>query len=241
MGAHPPAGDEIEIEKMNKKLPRWSYKLIDDLEQQEEENPEESAGNPGIRSRKAKRVVIYTDKDQNIHTDTSTDSDQAEEIALIRYSQQSDFRRDLIKGSTRAQRRKTLILEMFQANAHSPLFLDRLHKTSFSFDISKTSMDKELEFKTANSENAEKMGAAIKEKTDKSDRLAIAETWDSVTFAQPIRGCMLVAQSIVRKYTNFALPVACFILCSLSSELIEESTLQEKEISSYKTDLKKHL
>nr|YP_010484200.1 Ycf1 protein [Piper umbellatum]UVV36310.1 Ycf1 protein [Piper umbellatum] len=191
---------EIEIEKMNKKLPRWSYKLIDDLEQQEEENPEESTGNPGIRSRKSKRVVIYTDKDQNIHTDTSTDSDQAEEIALIRYSQQSDFRRDLIKGSTRAQRRKTLILEMFQANAHPPLFLDRLNKTSFSFDISKMSIGKELEFKTANSENAEKMEAAIKEKTDKSDRLAIAETWDSVTFAQPIRGCILVAQSIVRKY-----------------------------------------
>nr|P0C262.1 PUTATIVE PSEUDOGENE: RecName: Full=Putative protein TIC 214 C-terminal part; AltName: Full=Translocon at the inner envelope membrane of chloroplasts 214; Short=AtTIC214 [Piper cenocladum] len=191
---------EIEIEKMNKKLPRWSYKLIDDLEQQEEENPEESTGNPGIRSRKAKRVVIYTDKDQNIHTDTSTDSDQAEEIALIRYSQQSDFRRDLIKGSMRSQRRKTLILEMFQANAHPPLFLDRLNKTSFSFNFSKMSMGKELEFKTANSENAEKREAVIKEKTDKSDRLAIAETWDSVTFAQPIRGCILVAQSIVRKY-----------------------------------------
>nr|YP_010483869.1 Ycf1 protein [Piper bonii]UVV35979.1 Ycf1 protein [Piper bonii] len=225
---------EIEIEKMNKKLPRWSYKLIDDLEQQEEENPEESPGNPGIRSRKAKRVVIYTDKDQNIHTDTSTDSDQAEEIALIRYSQQSDFRRDLIKGSTRAQRRKTLILEMFQANAHSPLFLDRLNKTSFSFYISKMSMDKGLEFKTANSENAEKMEAAIKEKTDKSDRLAIAETWDSVTFAQPIRGCMLVAQSIVRKY--IILPTL-IIGKNLSRILLWQSPEWDEDFQEWKKEM----
>uniref|UniRef100_UPI0030FEA710 hypothetical protein RF1 n=1 Tax=Manekia incurva TaxID=1072615 RepID=UPI0030FEA710 len=191
---------EIEIEKINKKLPRWSYKLIDDLEEQEEENPEESEEDPGIRSRKAKRVVIYTDKDENIHTDTSTDSDEAEEVALIRYSQQSDFSRDLIKGSMRAQRRKTIILEMFQANTHSPPFLDRINKTSFAFDISKTSMDKELEFKTSNSENSEKGETTVKEKTEKSERLTIAETWDSVTFAQPIRGCMLVVQSILRKY-----------------------------------------
>lgn len=56
---------EIEIEKINKKPPLWPYKLIDDLEQ-EEENSEESASNLGIRSRKAKHVVTYTDKDQNI-------------------------------------------------------------------------------------------------------------------------------------------------------------------------------
>ena len=62
-----------------------------------------------IRSRKAKRVVIYTDKEETTNAISNTsDSDQAEEVSLIRYSQQSDFRRDLIKGSMRAQRRKTV-------------------------------------------------------------------------------------------------------------------------------------
>uniref|UniRef100_UPI0030FF0705 hypothetical protein RF1 n=1 Tax=Verhuellia lunaria TaxID=447313 RepID=UPI0030FF0705 len=212
---------EIGIESITKKLPRESYKLIDDLEVEEEElekeeNLEESAEDSGIRSRKAKRVVIYTDKNEDIHTNssTSTDSDQAEaeesgqaeaeessqaeaeEVALVRYSQQSDFRRDLIKGSIRAQRRKTLILKMFQVNVHSPLFLDRINETSF--DIPQTSMDKDLEFKTSNSEKFEE--TEPKEKKGESEQLTIAETWDSVTFAQPIRGCMLIVQSVLRKY-----------------------------------------
>lgn len=41
-------------------------------------------------------------------TDTET-TDQQDEAALIRYSQQSDFRRGIIKGSIRAQRRKLVI------------------------------------------------------------------------------------------------------------------------------------
>ncbi|KAK2633020.1 hypothetical protein EUGRSUZ_L00730 [Eucalyptus grandis] len=36
----------------------------------------------------------------------------------------------------RAQRRKTVICELFQANVHSPLFLDIIGKPLFSFDIS---------------------------------------------------------------------------------------------------------
>uniref|UniRef100_UPI0030FDF873 hypothetical protein RF1 n=1 Tax=Anemopsis californica TaxID=108407 RepID=UPI0030FDF873 len=190
----------IGIEEINKKLPRWSYKLTEDLEEQEEENLEESTDDPGIRSRKARLVIIYSDKDPSFHPDISADSEQAEEVALIRYSQQSDFRRDLIKGSMRAQRRKTIIWEMLQANVHSPLFLDRINKTSFSFDISKMSMGKELESKTSNSENSEEIGTTDKKKQEKNERVTIAETWDSVIFAQPIRGCMLVAQSILRKY-----------------------------------------
>nr|QQY98054.1 hypothetical protein RF1 [Houttuynia cordata] len=187
----------IGIKEINKKLPRWSYKLTEDLEEQEGENPEESTDDPGIRSRKARLVIIYSDKDPIFH---SADSDQSEEVALIRYSQQSDFRRDLIKGSMRAQRRKTIIWEMLQGNVHSPLFLDRIDKTSFSFDISKMSMGKELEFKTSTSEKSEEIGTTDKKKQEKNERVTIAETWDSVIFAQPIRGCMLVAQSLLRKY-----------------------------------------
>ncbi|KAH0854151.1 hypothetical protein HID58_090169 [Brassica napus] len=100
-------------------------KFLNELEAETEENiPTE----PGIRSRKAKRVVVFTDLKEphnEIYTNLkdNQNSDQTDEMALIRYSQQSDFRREIIKGSMRSQRRKTVIWEFLQAKAHSPLFL----------------------------------------------------------------------------------------------------------------------
>jgi hypothetical protein len=209
------------IKEISKQVPQWSYKLIDDLEQQEGENEENMAEDHEIRSRKAKRVVIFTDNQQNTDTYTynntkdTSNSDQAEEVALIRYSQQSDFRRDIIKGSMRAQRRKTAIWELFQANAHSPVFLDRIDKSIFfSFDISElikimfiSLMCKNAEF-TISDYTEEKAKESEKKEEDKREedkrkekaRMEIAEAWDSILFAQVIRGCVLVTQSILRKY-----------------------------------------
>nr|YP_009248408.1 hypothetical chloroplast RF19 [Hanguana malayana]AMW66460.1 hypothetical chloroplast RF19 [Hanguana malayana] len=199
----------IGIQEISKKISRWSYKLIDELEQQEEETEEESTEDPGIRSRKAKRVVIYTDNDHNTNSITSN-NDPAEEVALIRYSQQSDFRRDIIKGSMRAQRRKTIILKIFQANVHSPLFLDRINKTFFSsFDIYdmmnhifKNFLEKnpELQISDFEEEETKEREKKNEEKKEENDRIAIAEAWDSIIFAQVIRGLMLVTQSFLRKY-----------------------------------------
>ena len=114
----------IGIKEISKKVPRWSYKLINELEQQEGESEEEVPIDYQIRSRKAKRVVIFTDNRGNTDPNNkdTNNSNKRDEVALIRYSQQSDFRRDIIKGSMRAQRCKTVIWELFQANAHSPLF-----------------------------------------------------------------------------------------------------------------------
>nr|QHN54835.1 Ycf1 [Taccarum caudatum] len=203
-----------EIEEIRKEVPRWSYKLTADLdlEEQEEEDEEEEIEDHEIRSRKAKRVVIYTDKDETTNSISNTsDSDQGEEVYLIRYSQQSDFRRDLIKGSMRAQRRKTVTWEMFQANVHSPLFLDQIDKTFFfSFDISEMInlvfrdwVDRESELKIFDSEEEEETKEREKknkEKKEENERITISETLDSIIFAQVIRGSMLVTQSILRKY-----------------------------------------
>nr|YP_010279171.1 hypothetical chloroplast RF1 [Hepatica nobilis]UKG19437.1 hypothetical chloroplast RF1 [Hepatica nobilis] len=195
--------------KINKKVPRWSYKLIDNLEEPEEEN--ESTEDRGIRSRKAKRVVIFTDNETNKNTSITSNHDQGDEVDLIRYSQQSDFRRDIIKGSMRAQRRKTVTWGLFQTTVHSPLFLDRIDNF-FSFDIAFFSFDiarmlnlifrnwmgAGAEFKISNYEEEE-----AKEKDKKkgeNERITIAETWDTVLFAQAIRGSMLITQSILRKY-----------------------------------------
>nr|YP_009570666.1 hypothetical protein RF1 [Frankenia laevis]QBC67589.1 hypothetical protein RF1 [Frankenia laevis] len=209
-----------EIKEISKKVPRWSYKLIDDLEQQEREKDEDVAIDPEIRSRKGKRVVIFTDTEKTTNSflkDTDS-SDQADEVALIRYSQQSDFRRDIIKGSMRVQRRKIVISELFQANVHSPLFFDRLEKSSFfSFDISRIIKrifkKKDTELKNFDSieeewdKNEDYEGE--EEKKKEQARIEIAETWDTILFAQGIRGLMLVTQSIVRK--SFLLPLLIIV------------------------------
>nr|QXU59005.1 hypothetical protein RF1 [Pontederia plantaginea] len=207
----------IGIEEIGKKVSRWSYKLTDDLEEPEEENEEQPKEDHEIRARKAKRVVIYTDngRDMNSITNTtntdSSDSDQEEEIALIRYSQQSDFRREIIKGSMRAQRRKTVTWELFQVNVHSPLFLDRIEKTFFFsfFDISEvmnlifrnfTGKKPELKNSDFEEEEIKEGEKKNKEKKEENERIEIAEAWDSIIFAQIIRGLMLVSQSFLRKY-----------------------------------------
>ena len=208
----------IGIDKISKKVPRWSYKFIDELEQLEGKN---EAENYQIRSRKAKRVVIWTKDLQNNDTYNNTkDANNTEkkknELALIRYSQQPDFRRDIIKGSIRAQRRKTVTWKFFQKTVHSPLFLDKMEKTLFfSFDsfesmnffLFKNWIRKKTEFQVSDyskervkeSEEKEEDKKKINENEEKK-RIEIGEAWDSIIFAQVIRGLLLITQSILRKY-----------------------------------------
>nr|YP_010014282.1 Ycf1 [Thulinella chrysantha]QOI12789.1 Ycf1 [Thulinella chrysantha] len=201
----------IDFHEINKKVPRWSHKLMSELDQLEGENEENVPRDPAIRSRKAKRVVIFTDKESNKdiypNIKDKKNSDQKDEVALIRYSQQSDFRREIIKGSMRAQRRKTVIWEFFQANAHSPFFLDRIHKPFFfSFDIDISGLMKKivrnLMWKNEKKKKIQKKEDEKKEKSKREEkrRIEIAEAWDSVLFAQIIRGSLLLTQSILRKY-----------------------------------------
>nr|QGX04453.1 hypothetical protein RF1 [Colquhounia coccinea var. mollis] len=202
----------IGIKEINKKLPRWSYKLITDLEQQSREYKEDVPIDHQIRSRRGKRVVIFTATKETTDPNTTNIkmSDKRNEVALIRYSQQSDFRRGIIKGSMRAQRRKVVIFELFQANVHSPLFLERLQKSPpFSFDISgliklifKNGLGKGEAFKIVEYTKEQTKREEKKEKNKRKEkaRIKVAEAWDRIPFAQGIRGCMLLTQSIFRKY-----------------------------------------
>nr|YP_010958382.1 hypothetical chloroplast RF1 [Hippophae rhamnoides subsp. caucasica]UNZ11521.1 hypothetical chloroplast RF19 [Hippophae rhamnoides subsp. caucasica]WMZ98429.1 hypothetical chloroplast RF1 [Hippophae rhamnoides subsp. caucasica] len=210
----------IGITEISKKVPRWSYKLKNDLEQKERENEENAVKNHEIRLRKFKRVVIFTDNleknDAYTTTKDTNNTDQKKELALIRYSQQSDFRRDIIKGSMRAQRRKTIIWNLFEANVHSPLFLDRIDKdVLFSFDTSepmkiffKKGIGKKKEFKKIDyterkieeSEKKQDENKIENGKKREKTRIEIAEAWDSFLFAQVLRGLLLVTHSIFRKY-----------------------------------------
>nr|YP_009127665.1 hypothetical chloroplast RF19 [Pachyrhizus erosus]AHY33280.1 hypothetical chloroplast RF19 [Pachyrhizus erosus] len=210
----------IRINEISKKVPRWSYKFIDELEQLEGKN---KSGNCQIRSRKAKRVVILPNKSKfykkydtyNDTYDTDNVEKKKNELALIRYSQQSDFRRDIIKGSIRAQRRKTVTWKFFQKRAHSPLFLDKIEKSLFfSFDSFKSMkiffmlkiwMRKKTEFEISSYTEERTKESSNKEEEKKKEneerkRIEIAEAWDSIIFAQVIRGVLLITQSILRKY-----------------------------------------
>nr|UWV19041.1 hypothetical chloroplast RF19 [Coronilla valentina subsp. glauca] len=208
----------IGINEIGKKLPRWSYNLIDELEQLEEKKKVEYHQ---IRSRKAKRVVLLTKNSQNAENSSkNTDINNTEkkkELALIRYSQQPDFRRDIIKGSIRAQRRKTITCKLFQRSVDSPLFLEKMEKPSFFyFDIFDSSkiffmfknwIRKKTEVKNWDytDEKAKEIQKKEEEKRKKNEkeekrRIEIGEAWDSIIFAQVIRGCLLITQSILRKY-----------------------------------------
>nr|YP_009517862.1 hypothetical chloroplast RF19 [Pseudostellaria longipedicellata]AYD72853.1 hypothetical chloroplast RF19 [Pseudostellaria longipedicellata] len=203
----------IGIKDISKKVPRWSYKLIDDLEQQERKKEDDVPRDHQIRSRKAKRVVIFNNNEDNLKINKIDPKKSNQEVALIRYSQQSDFRRNIIKGSMRVQRRKIVFLEFFQANIHSPLFLDRIDKSSFSsVNISKlikqifrNFIGKTREFQISDyTEEKKKEYKRDEEKRKEKTRIEIAEAWDTIIFAQVIRGLMLVTQSTFRKY--FILP-----------------------------------
>nr|YP_010513951.1 hypothetical protein Ycf1 [Platycyamus regnellii]UXL85522.1 hypothetical protein Ycf1 [Platycyamus regnellii] len=203
------------IKEISKKVPRWSYKFIDELEQLENE-----AEDYQIRSRKAKRVVIFTIilENDDTYSDTGeTDKKEEKELALIRYSQLPDFRRDIINGSIRAQRRKIVTWNFFQTSVHSPLFLDKIEKPLFfSFDsfesmklffMLKNWMRKKTEFQISDyteekAKESEKKAEAKKKinENEEKKRIEIGETWDSIQFAQAVRGFLLITQSILRKY-----------------------------------------
>nr|QKK51228.1 Ycf1.2 [Teesdalia nudicaulis] len=190
--------------EIKKNVPRWSYKLTTELTELEGENEENVPAEPGIRSRKAKRVVVFTDIENNY----KDNYDPNDEMALLHYSQQSDFRREIIKGSMRSQRRKTVIWGIFQAKPHSPLFFDRLDQLFFfSFDIwglkKKILRNLMSEKKNFFDQKEEKQSTKEEEKQSNKEEeklIEISETWDNLIFSQSTRGFILVTQSILRKY-----------------------------------------
>nr|YP_010934948.1 hypothetical chloroplast RF1 [Gastrodia pubilabiata]WKV29267.1 hypothetical chloroplast RF1 [Gastrodia pubilabiata] len=198
----------IRLNKIRKYIFRWSYKLKERLEEEEDYNEEEFEEEDifDINSRKFKNIIIY--KENNKDTNDTNDilisnnmekkyrnEERIDEVTLIHYSNKSDFRRNLIKGSMRAQRRKIVIWDLFQVNVHSPLFLDRLTNSLINdliFNKFKgIKKVKELHLIPYKLE---------KEHKYKDDQIEINENWDNPLFNQVIRSLMLVIQSYFRKY-----------------------------------------
>nr|QQY86529.1 photosystem I assembly protein Ycf1 [Gentiana urnula] len=209
------------LKEISKRVPRRPYELITEFQQKSGEYPNRRSQ---IRSRKAKFVVILTPIKKKTITNSNKDTkknkdanikDLRKQVVLVRYYQQSDFRRGIIKGSIRAQRRKICMWEPFQANVHSPLFLDIIKKPPrFSFDrsgliklIFPNWIHKRIDFKILENTDEETKKEHKKE-TDKKEenrrqeqiRADIAEAWNSIPIARKTRSLMLITQSNLRKY-----------------------------------------
>nr|QXG83103.1 hypothetical protein [Stylidium petiolare] len=204
-----------KIKEIRKKVPIWSYNLISELEQNSREYQEGVPMDHQIRSRKGKRIVILTNNKQHLDSNlkNANNVDQSDEVTLMHYSKQSDFRRGIIKGSIRAQRRKMVIWELFQGNVHSPLFLVRKSQT-FSFDIPgmtkiifRNWIRKKDQFKMLEDPEKHTNGEEKKENNKKIDQMQLdrSQIWDSVPFSQLMRSSVLITQSIFRKYIRFPL------------------------------------
>nr|YP_010962308.1 hypothetical protein RF1 [Tongoloa elata]WNH40929.1 hypothetical protein RF1 [Tongoloa elata] len=193
------------IKEISKKVPRWSYKLITELEFLSGAAHEGLPLDYQIRSRKRDRVIIYRPAKR------SRKASVKNWVSIREYSEESDFRREFIKGSMRAQRRKTVISKLFQANVHSPLFLDRIKKYPlFSFNIPEQMkfifrhwMGKGTEFKDYTEEQKKKQKEEEnkkKEKPKEKSWIKITEAWDFSPYPQATRSLILIIQSIFRKY-----------------------------------------
>nr|YP_009667951.1 Ycf1 [Radula japonica]QCW58726.1 Ycf1 [Radula japonica] len=176
---------KLMFHEMEKELPRWT------ADSKNDKFDVIAIGVTDIRQRKVKNLgYLIKGKDRR-------------KKIVRRFSQQSDFRRKLVKGSMRARRRKTLIWKVFQLGINSPFFL-RICEKYISFN-ERPFFESELTFKNILKKKNEtffKKRTSFFEKT-RSDRLAIANRWD-FPLAQWGRSWLLIIQSHFRKY--IALP-----------------------------------
>nr|YP_009271528.1 Ycf1 [Eclipta prostrata]ANW48021.1 Ycf1 [Eclipta prostrata] len=200
----------IGINEIGKKPPRWSYKLINELEQYFKKRRKEQGIMQGLdhqlRTRRFKHIAFLTRsgrgfkksnfKNYNLYRKFNRDS------GFISYLEEPDFRRAVIKGSIRIQRRKMVIWELSQGNPHSPLFLEKME--DFPFPISdlmklffsiRDWLGKKAEFEILDQQFQIK-------KNNQEDAI---EFWENIPYAQKSRSVLLLAQSIFRRYIKLPL------------------------------------
>ncbi|KAL9990746.1 hypothetical protein Hdeb2414_s1357g01024351 [Helianthus debilis subsp. tardiflorus] len=200
----------IGINEIGKKPPRWSYKLINELEQYFKKRRKEQGIMQGLdhqlRTRKFKHIAFLTRsersfkkshfKNYNLYRKFNRDS------GFISYLEEPDFRRAVIKDSMRVQRRKMVIWGPSQGNPHSPLFLEKME--DFPFPISdlmklffniRDWLGKKSEFEILDQQFQIK----------KNNQEDVIEFWENIPYAQKSRSVLLLAQSIFRRYIKLPL------------------------------------
>nr|YP_010496936.1 hypothetical chloroplast RF1 [Lactuca dumicola]UWN00666.1 hypothetical chloroplast RF1 [Lactuca dumicola] len=201
------------IKEIRKKPLRWSYKLINELHQNFKKRRKEQGIIQGLghqlRTRKFKHIdflnrstrTLETLKKSNLNN-SNIDKKFNKDLGFISYLEEPDFRRSVIKGSMRAQRRKLVIWGPYQGNPHSPLFLEK--KQDFPFPISdliklffniKDRLGKKSEFEILNKQSPPK----------RNNQEDVMEFWENIPHGHKTRGILLLAQSTFRKYIKLPL------------------------------------
>nr|UZC31821.1 hypothetical protein RF1 [Medicago italica] len=201
------------INEISKQVPRWSYKLIDEVEQVTERLTKEYQ----IRSPIVQRIVIFNGDTDSLLGSRNDNEDEAilkqdlnHEFFLINVTREPDYDREIIKGSMRPLRRKTSIMKLSQG-LHSPIFVEMINPLYFIFGdffeiISQSWKERFRKPGTDNSEFEEfqkKLDEKYKEEEkDEQERrlLKIEEDWESILYGLIIRSFVLLIQSFIRKY-----------------------------------------
>nr|QDE53093.1 hypothetical chloroplast RF1 [Echinacea purpurea] len=200
----------IGINEIGKKPPRWSYKLINELEQYFVKRRKEQGIMQGLdhqlRTRRFKHIAFLTRSERSFKKSHFKNYDLYRKFnrdsGFISYLEEPDFRRAVIKGSMRVQRRKMVIWGLSQGNPHSPLFLEKME--DFPFPISdlmtlffniRDWLGKKSEFEILDQQFQIK----------KNNQEDVIEFWENIPYAQKSRSLLLLAQSIFRRYIKLPL------------------------------------
>nr|YP_010832662.1 hypothetical chloroplast RF1 [Astragalus jiuquanensis]WFG52404.1 hypothetical chloroplast RF1 [Astragalus jiuquanensis] len=215
--------DDKTITEISKEVPRWSYSLISELE--ELDGTESSLESPQIRCASVEPILIFNGQtaiDDESPSNFLNNSDYNEvfdlydsEFYLPYYLREPDFNREIIRGSMRPLRRKTVTWNFLQRHANSPLFLDKI-QNFFLFDIFEDISQYLKEFfrkkDKDNKDNKdypevllfqEREADILKgeEELEDEKRLReIEEAWESILYGLIIRSFVIIMQSILRKY-----------------------------------------
>ncbi|KAI5431014.1 hypothetical protein KIW84_035239 [Lathyrus oleraceus] len=120
-----------EINEISKEVPRWEYQLIDDIEVGL--NPAIHTKDPQICCRLPGEQIVFSCETLFSKTDEAYNRDfsrkhpsidPSTDFRIPHFLREMDFDREIIRGSVHGQRRKIAILKLFQANVHSPIFVD---------------------------------------------------------------------------------------------------------------------
>ena len=244
----------IAKNEIKKKVPRWPYKLIDELELLHKEADDGVEHVDDIRELPARRIILFKTEE--------TETEPSRLIVYKRYIPGPQLL-PLIKGSMRSQKRKTRPWLVWQSYAHSRFFLNRtdsmfnrlVHCWYYIKGIFLKYMRKISEFElsayypsfedlfisieeSGEQEDEDKIDAG-KEKENRINEidLQIREAelrWQLFACGQIIRSLMLVTQSNIRK--QIILP-----LLIIAKNIVRILLLQRPELKEDFQELEKEL
>nr|YP_009558172.1 photosystem I assembly protein Ycf1 [Lonicera nervosa]AZZ06058.1 photosystem I assembly protein Ycf1 [Lonicera nervosa] len=208
-------GKKVGIKEICKKVPRWSSQLISEMEAEFLDYPYSGAveKEPHLCSRVLKEIVLS--KEPKNLADPYARQDYAIYIDIMN---EPDFERDLIMSSTRAQRRKVIILKLLHPKPQSPLFWGKIksvlgyfftHPIKFIFInwMGKRTKSKILNSTKKQTKTREEKAkiASQEKKREELMRIQMESVWENLPYGPGIRSSLLLMQSFLRK--NISLPL----------------------------------